>query len=641
MKNTDKITRTSKLRKREIKPLKREPFMPGSSYSEADVLKLVHELEVHQIELESQNMELELSKERAAELARQKYAELYDFVPTGCFKLSRDGKITELNLYGSQMLGNERSTLQNIHFGVFVADDSKQEFNLFLQKIFNGNGREISNLTLTTRSKPNMYVHLTGIITDNGDYCLIIGVDITELKQAQLNLEVKNKQIEKQNRENEKLTKELIVANNELADQIKEKEKRAAELILAREKADESNRLKSAFLSNMSHEIRTPMNGIMGFAELLKAPDLTEEDKQRFIIIIESSGKRLLNIINDILDISKIESGQMPVTITETDLNEQLKYIFTFFKPEAERKGLQIFLGDRLPEDKSMLWTDREKIYAILTNLVKNAIKFTHTGFIEFGCNFLYAGEKKANDHLKKGKKNGKPVAVEFYVKDNGIGIHSDQLVFIFDRFRKGTDFLHRNYEGAGLGLSIAKAYVEMLGGKIHVISESGKGSEFYFTIPVRNESVEKEDKNDMNLTEDEENQAGKLKILVAEDDEFSEMLIILSVEDYCRELIRVNSGINAITACRNNPDIDLILMDIRMPEMDGYEATRQIRKFNKEVIIVAQTAYALSMEREMAMEAGCDDYLLKPIRKANLLEVINKYFKDKSLLKGKEKEEV
>ena len=144
-----------------------------------------------------------------------------------------------------------------------------------------------------------------------------------------------------------------------------------------------------------------------------------------------------------------------------------------------------------------------------------------------------------------------------------------------------------------------------------------------------------------MNLPEDEENQAGKLKILVAEDDEFSEMLIILSVEDYCRELIRVNSGINAITACRNNPDIDLILMDIRMPEMDGYEATRQIRKFNKEVIIVAQTAYALSMEREMAMEAGCDDYLLKPIRKANLLEVINKYFKDKSLLKGKEKEEV
>jgi signal transduction histidine kinase/ActR/RegA family two-component response regulator len=636
MKNTDKATQTSKPKKRAMQLLKRELFMPGSTYSEADVLKLIHELEVYQIELESQNQELALSKEREAKLAEEKYAELYDFVPTGCFKLSRDGKITEINLYGSQMLGNESSALKNKHFGVFVSDDSKPDFNLFLQQVFNCNGCQTCELTMATKNKLDMYVYLSGIITGNGDSCLIIGVDISELKQAQLNLEEKNEQIEKQNRENENRTTELIIANNELADQIKEKEKRAAELIIAREKAEENNRLKSAFLSNMSHEIRTPMNGILGFAELLKPPDLSDGEKQRYITIIENSGNRLLNIINDVLDISKIESGQMPVTISETDLNEQLKYIYMFFKPQAEQKGLQIFCGDRLPENQSMIRTDREKIYAILTNLVKNAIKFTHKGFVEFGSNFVFVGERKANDHLKKGRKTGDPVAIEFYVRDTGVGIRPDQLNYIFDRFRKGTDFLNCNYEGAGLGLSIAKSYVEMLGGKIRLISEQGKGSEFYFTVPLRIEPTAKDGRNDAESTEDEEIRIGKLKILVAEDDEFSEMLIILSVEDYCRELIRVNSGMDAIAACRNNPDIDLILMDIKMPEIDGYEATRQIRKFNKEVVIIAQTAYALSMERERALEAGCDDYLVKPIRKANLEEVINKYFKDKPSMKEK-----
>jgi len=207
------------------------------------------------------------------------------------------------------MLGKERSALINHPLGYYISDDVKTTFNHFLKNTFRSSARETCEVTLSTRSNPPIYVYLSAIITDSGENCLVIGVDITDLKLAELNLIEKNKVIEAQNREKEMRITHLIVANNELVTQIREKEKRAAELIAAKEKAEESDRLKTAFLSNMSHEIRTPMNGILGFAELLKPSDLPEEKRQRYISIIERSGNRLLNIINDILDISKIESG--------------------------------------------------------------------------------------------------------------------------------------------------------------------------------------------------------------------------------------------------------------------------------------------------------------------------------------------
>ena len=243
----------------------------------------------------------------------------------------------------------------------------------------------------------------------------------------------------------------------------------------AREKAEESDLLKTAFLANMSHEIRTSMNGILGFTELLKEPMLTGEEQKEYIDIIEKSGARMLNIINNIVSMSKIESGQMEITISETDINEQLEYIFNFFKPEAEKKNLQISYKNPLPSQKTIIKTDKEKVTAILINLVENAIKFTTSGFIKFGY------EKKAN-------------WLEFFVKDTGTGVTREQKDSIFERFRQGSESLSRNYEGAGLGLSISKAYVELLGGKIWVDDYSdsaisnipGKriGSIFCFTIP-------------------------------------------------------------------------------------------------------------------------------------------------------------
>jgi PAS domain S-box-containing protein len=241
------------------------------------------------------------------------------------------------------------------------------------------------------------------------------------------------------------------------------------ELIRAKDKAEESDQLKSAFLSNMSHEIRTPMNGILGFSELLKEPNLTGETQREYINIIEKSGKRMLNILNDIVSISKIESGLMEVNIQETDINEQIDFIHSFFKLEIEGKGIRFLVKNSLEGKEAYIQSDSEKIYGILTNLIKNAIKFTKEGTIELGC------------RLKTEKESSK---LEFYIKDTGIGIPKDRQKPIFDRFIQADVSGKMAYQGAGLGLSISKAYVELLGGEIWTESKEGKGSIFYFTLP-------------------------------------------------------------------------------------------------------------------------------------------------------------
>jgi len=385
------------------------------------------------------------------------------------------------------------------------------------------------------------------------------------------------------------------------------------ELIKAKEKAEESDRLKSAFLANMSHEIRTPMNGILGFAGLLKEPDLTGEEQQEFISVIEKSGARMLNIINDIMSISKVEAGQMDVTISETDINEQIDYIYTFFSPEAVKSGILLLCKKSLTGDDAIIKTDREKVYAILTNLVKNALKFTRVGTIEFGYRIV-----------------GNNAELEFYVKDTGSGINKKHLEFIFERFRQGSESLNRNYEGAGLGLSISKAYVEMLGGQIWVESEEGKGSTFYFTLPTNQKLKRKIVSDSEIISEVKEIEINKIRILIAEDDKASELFITATVKKYSKEILKVTTGTEAVEVCRNNPDIDLVLMDIKMPVMDGYEATRQIRQFNTRVIIIAQSAYALIGDRELAIDAGCNDYITKPTKQTVLTDLILKYFSDK-----------
>jgi hypothetical protein len=380
------------------------------------------------------------------------------------------------------------------------------------------------------------------------------------------------------------------------------------QLYKAKAKAEESDRLKSAFLANMSHEIRTPMNGILGFSELLKEPGLNSTLQQEYIRIIEKSGTRMLNIINDIVDISKIEAGLMKLDIQESNINEQLGYIHTFFKPEVEAKGMKLLLKQQLPQKEAIIKTDREKVYAILTNLVKNAIKYSEKCSIEIG-------------YGKKGNK------LEFFIKDTGIGIPKERHMAIFERFVQADIEDRDARQGAGLGLAITKTYVTMLGGEIWVESQEGTGSCFYFTLPDKFTPATEPDFQQL-APSDTTYEVRKLKILIAEDDDVSEMLIDLTVKNFSNEILKVRSGIDAIEICRNKPDIDLILMDVRMPKMDGYEATRQIRQFNNSVVIIAQTAYGLSGDREKAIDSGCNEYISKPINKTKLFALIQKYFK-------------
>jgi CheY-like chemotaxis protein len=389
-------------------------------------------------------------------------------------------------------------------------------------------------------------------------------------------------------------------------------------LIKAKEKAEESERLKTAFLANMSHEIRTPMNGILGFAELLKDHNLQGEDRQKFIGIIEKSGTRLLNIINNIISLSKIEAHQIEVTVTETNINEQVEFIYQFFKLEAENKKLHFSFQNALSDNEAYIKTDIEKLYAVLTNLVKNAIKFTQTGSIEIGYNV-------------KGE------LLEFFVKDSGPGIPDGQKQMIFERFRQGSESFSRNYDGAGLGLSISKAYVEMLGGKIWVTNNTGlipvngnrlnTGSIFYFTIPTISLIKSQKILPDTPIDNGIKVQNRKLKILIADDDKTSELLLRLIFEKDAKEFLYVSNGIEAIETCKNNPDIDLILMDIDMPKMNGYEATLKIREFNSDVIIIAQTAFAIDGDRENSILAGCNEYISKPIGRIALRKLVNSYF--------------
>ncbi|MDO9595910.1 MAG: ATP-binding protein, partial [Lutibacter sp.] len=304
----------------------------------------------------------------------------------------------------------------------------------------------------------------------------------------------------------------------------------------------------------------------------------------------------------------------------EFNINDQIESIYAAFKDEIAQKGINYGYLNTLPDNNAIINSDSEKIYVILVNLLKNAIKFTNHGTIEFGYNL---------------KKDSESAELEFFVKDTGEGIRLEQKELIFERFRQGSEALTRNYEGAGLGLAISKAFVEMLGGKIWVESDeensiSGKGGSttFYFTIPYIIKSNKILDMKNLTTKTGKLHQGKDLKVLIVEDDITSELMLEIMIEDYCKSPLIAFNGLEAVKLCKENPDIDFVLMDIKMNELNGYEATKQIRKFNKDLIIFAQTAFALPGDREKAIAAGCNDYISKPYSQSELTALINKYIK-------------
>ena len=406
-------------------------------------------------------------------------------------------------------------------------------------------------------------------------------------------------------------------------------------LTMAKDKAEENDKLKTSFLNNISHEIRTPFNGILGFLSLLQENDLAESDRDEYIGIINNSAYRLMNTINDIVEISQIQAGQIQTTIAETNIRKLASGVYTHFKADAESKGLKFFITNDLPVNIDCINTDSAKLNAILTILIGNALKFTPTGSIEFGIKLTDNIDKQiveTHDRTSNDlETHDRTSLLQFSVKDTGIGIFENKREVIFDRFVQADVSSTRQFDGSGLGLSIAKAYVEMLDGNIWVESEEGKGAEFIFTIPDRGKPKEKNVPKSALLRTATENhndpEVSGLKILIVEDDEESALLLEIDVRLFGKKILRVRSGVEAIEVCRNNLDIDLVLMDIKMPHLNGYETTRQIRKFNNKMVIIAQTAYALTGDREKAIEAGCDDYISKPINKDQLLALVQKYF--------------
>lgn len=386
--------------------------------------------------------------------------------------------------------------------------------------------------------------------------------------------------------------------NSLLAQEIQERRRIEIELKKSKEAAEEANRVKTAFLANMSHEIRTPMNAIQGFSEVILKGNLSEKSTFDFIEIINNSSKQLLNVINDIIDISMIEAGQLKIIYDTVKLNRLLENIYSLHSNNAKSKGLRFNVSYGLPNTVDSINTDEHRLTQIINNLISNAVKFTNEGFVEFGY-------RLKNTHL------------EFYVKDTGIGIPKEFHDLVFERFRQVDDKLSRGYGGTGLGLSICKSIIEMMGGEIWIESEPNKGSTFFFTLPY--EKMHTTDENE--IVESNHIDLKDKTILIAEDDYYNYLLLQKLLESTNANLLRANNGQEAIDIFAQN-SVDVVLMDIKMPVMNGYEAVKVIRENNTKIPIVAQTAYAMTEERQLAIEAGCDYYITKPIKSVELYEI-------------------
>ncbi|MEZ5198140.1 MAG: PAS domain S-box protein [Bacteroidales bacterium] len=376
----------------------------------------------------------------------------------------------------------------------------------------------------------------------------------------------------------------------------------------AKDKAEESDRLKSAFLANMSHEIRTPMNSIIGFSDLL-LKDENPQDRNKYLKIIQSNGNHLLNIINDIIDISKIEAGLVTLSKTDFNINDELDEIKALF---SSRKFLlntnvDFNINKTLDGSKATIHNDKTKLRQVLINLVNNALKFTKKGFVDYGYTLI---SRNDGEYLL------------FSVRDTGIGLSKDEQEIIFERFRQGETSDTGAFGGTGLGLAICKAYVELMGGTIWVESKKGEGSTFFFTIPYSRSKV-KVAGNGIKAIEKAYPDWSNKTILIVEDNSANTYLLKAYLRKTKVKIREVVDGLSAVKSCENNADIDLVLMDIKLPGMNGYEATRLIKKSRKNLPIIAQTAFAMESDAMEALESGCDDFLSKPIQQEELISAI------------------
>ncbi len=378
------------------------------------------------------------------------------------------------------------------------------------------------------------------------------------------------------------------------------RKKSEIELLEAKKRVEESDKMKTSFLQNISHEIRTPINAISGFSRLLSKDGLSKEKINQYSSIIQNSSNQLISVVEDVLTMSSIQNKREKLNIIETDINLIFSDLYLIFIGNAQSKNIE-FKYNCSFSDNHLIFTDKTKLTQILTNLLVNALKFTQNGKIEYGY-------KLKNNHL------------EFYVSDTGIGISNDVQEKIFDRFIQADKSISTKYGGTGLGLSISKAFVNLLGGKIWVESEENKGSTFLFTIPYDKKEIIESNENIINDINDT-----KIKILVAED----ELINFLLIEEYMSnmkfELLHAKDGQEAVELCKEFNDIKIILMDIKMPRMDGFAATKLIKEFNQNTPIIAHSAYCLQDDIDKYNQIF-DAFIPKPINQDELISTINKF---------------
>jgi len=490
----------------------------------------------------------------------------------------------------------------------FNKDEFPNNVKAFEERIHHDDfGKIMNDLKDHLSKKTNFYEHKFRIKHKNGHYIWILDRGKAIFNKDGIPIRIVGTHTEVT--EKQKIEDELHQYQAHLEEKVKA---RTIELQIAKERAEESDRLKSAFLANMSHEIRTPMNAIIGFTDLLGDSDLTEEQKEELIEHINKNSNTLVYLIDDIIDLAKIEAEQLKINKTETDINQILKDIIQSFIETnhlKENDKIEINLKKGIESDNFTINTDPIRFQQILINLIGNALKYTEQGFIN--CGYKVKTEKNSS-------------FLEFYIKDTGVGIAKNKHKQIFERFNKVEDSKTKLYRGTGLGLTITKKLVEMLGGKIWLESEENKGSTFYFSLPVE-EFKGQLDTENSKLDSFVKNWK-KNTILIAEDEDSNYRVLQMALKRTNINILRAENGKQAIDICKANKKINLVLMDIKMPEVNGIEATKEIKKLRPDLPIIAQTAYAMSEDKKSTMEAGCVDYLPKPIKAKVLISTLNKY---------------
>jgi PAS domain S-box-containing protein len=540
----------------------------------------------------------ELKAKQQLELSESRYKALFEWAADGILIGNPEGTVINCNNSITQISGYEKNEIIGYKINKLFPQDelNKKPFNyaailegktILTQRLLKRKDGSLITIEMNTRKVADgrLQTYLR---------------DISERIDAQ-------ERIKEQNEELLQAEEELKSTNNELIALTEKLIHQREELKIAKEKAEESDRLKSAFLANMSHEIRTPMNGIIGFAQMLRRGNYEQEKQRKFLGVIHSLTNHLLQIINDIVDISKIEADQLSVYKETFYINDLLHEIYNTFSEEIQnqnKENIELKVKPSVKRDQSHIHTDNIRLRQILTNLLSNAVKFTDAGQIEVG--YVYENDEYI-----------------LYVKDTGIGISETKQDEIFNRFRQANEAMTRKFEGTGLGLSICKSLSEKLDGKIWVESQEGKGSTFFVKIPKGDiTNLRIDSKNESKLTFNWENYS----ILVVEDEEANQIFIKELLETTKINITLAENGTQAIEMYKANPNFDIILLDIRLPDILGLDVAKEIRKTNTTIPIIAQTAYAMGDDRELSLKSGCTNYISKPIDINLLLTMINDY---------------